>query len=274
MKLKKLRWMIQGLGLILTNLGIILNFKIGIVYPYLYCYACPLSYLGCPFGVLQNMAIMRVIPFLTLGLLGALYTVLGRFFCGWICPIGLLTRTFETARRWIYKKSGKSQRTPKLPKKYSYTKYGILVGSLIIAFLLGDTYFCKYCIAGFVTAGIPYRLKLHQSLIAGLTLEHPFTLHIAIFVLIAIVSIAYNGKTWCRYICPIGALAGTFNNVSMLKLSYDPSKCTNCLLCLNACPMSLDPRNLDSLHQTDCIRCGNCIDACPTKALYFAFTAS
>ncbi|HDN02018.1 MAG TPA: 4Fe-4S binding protein [Candidatus Bathyarchaeota archaeon] len=273
--LVRFRRLLQLIGLFLANLGILGLSHIGFVYPYLYCYACPFSILGCPFGVLQNMMIVRAVPFLSVGGLFSIYLFSGRFFCGWICPIGLLTEVFHKTERFVNGKLFKIKvKIASPPKPLTFVKYGVLVVSLIVAYMFKDTYFCKGCIAGFLVAGIPYRLRLHIGLFSGLTLTHPFTIHIIIFIVIFILSLSYLGKFWCRFICPVGAMAGILNNVSLLRLEYDKSKCTGCMLCVQACPMAINPTELDAYAESDCIRCGSCVDACPSGSLRLSFKPS
>lgn len=44
------------------------------------------------------------------------------------------------------------------------------------------------------------------------------------------------GRFWCCYLCPLGAIFGAFNPVSILKVKVDFSKCNHCENCLKVCP--------------------------------------
>jgi ferredoxin-type protein NapH len=54
--------------------------------------------------------------------------------------------------------------------------------------------------------------------------------------------------------------------LSILTISLNPTKCTKCGKCLDACPMSID--KLENIGKSsDCILCGKCVEACQTNAL-------
>ena len=74
------------------------------------------------------------------------------------------------------------------------------------------------------------------------------------------------GRFWCRYLCPLGAIFGLFNRVSILKVKLDTMKCTNCKVCLSNCPVNI--KKVDDIGKSsDCIQCAKCISECPTEAL-------
>jgi ferredoxin-type protein NapH len=69
-------------------------------------------------------------------------------------------------------------------------------------------------------------------------------------------------------LCPMGAIAGVFNKVSILNIRLDEEKCIECSACIHACPMGLTETE-DIGNSTDCILCGRCVEACPERALSF-----
>jgi len=75
-------------------------------------------------------------------------------------------------------------------------------------------------------------------------------------------------RFWCRYLCPLGAIAGVFNKVSIVNISVDEKRCKKCLSCLEVCVMKITKLE-DIGNSTDCILCGRCVEACPERALYF-----
>ena len=42
-------------------------------------------------------------------------------------------------------------------------------------------------------------------------------------------------RFWCRVICPLGALLGVFSRYRILRLEKDESKCTHCGACVKSC---------------------------------------
>gem|GEM_PF-5804153 len=79
-------------------------------------------------------------------------------------------------------------------------------------------------------------------------------------------SFRHHRRFWCRYLCPLGAIFGVFNKVSILKIRLDKSRCTGCKQCLSNCPANLkEPESIGT--SSDCLLCGECINSCPTNAL-------
>ena len=83
-----------------------------------------------------------------------------------------------------------------------------------------------------------------------------------------LVSLLYQRRAWCRYICPIGALTGIYATTSVLELRAKEPTCTGCLKdCYKGnnkaegCPLYQFPSTMDS--NRDCNLCGNCVKACP-----------
>jgi polyferredoxin len=75
-------------------------------------------------------------------------------------------------------------------------------------------------------------------------------------------------RFWCRYLCPLGAIAGALNKVGILTIKWDKEKCKKCNTCLDVCTMGIT-KTEDIGTSTDCILCGRCVEACPEKALSF-----
>ncbi len=248
------RRLAQIAAFIASNLGFIRIFKTGFVCPFLYCYGCPFAVFGCPIGVIQNFVIYRQVPLFAIGSLGVYGMLLGRAFCGWACPLGALhdllsylrgDKSFEVRRFW-------------------FVKFIVLFVVLGAAWYAMDTVFCKFCPSGSLFGAIFFRLRYPQSLTFNLPFAiHMFTLALTIFLALLI------SRFWCRYLCPLGAIAGAFNKVNIVNISLDEKKCKKCFVCLEACGMGITKLK-DIGSSTDCILCGRCIEACPEKVLRFA----
>ena len=247
------RRLAQIAAFIASNLGFVRIFKTGFVCPFLYCYGCPFAAFGCPIGVIQNFVIYRQVPLFAIGSLGVYGMLLGRAFCGWACPFGALhdllsyfrgDKSFEVRRFW-------------------FVKFIVLFVVLGAAWYAMDTVFCKFCPSGSLFGAIFFRLRYPQTLTFNLLFAiHMFTLALTI-VLALLVS-----RFWCRYLCPMGAIAGAFNKVSMVNIRLDEKRCKKCFVCLEACGMGItQPEDIGG--STDCILCGRCVEACPEKALRF-----
>jgi len=248
MNLSRLRHITQIITFIVSNLGFTSLLKTGLIYPFFYCYGCPLASAGCPIGTLQHFVIIPAIPFYLLGTLGVYGTVFGRAFCGWACPFGALQDMVGTF--------GKRKR--KL-RPFTYSKFAMLLIVIVLAWITMDTFFCKLCPAGSLFAALPAPFFL-----PSLRLGFFFYVHIATLLLTILLVLLFS-RFWCRYLCPVATI-GVFNKLSFLTISLDPTKCTECSRCLNVCPMGIDKLS-DIGSSSDCILCGKCVEACQTNAL-------
>jgi len=91
---------------------------------------------------------------------------------------------------------------------------------------------------------------------------------IGILVAAVLTSMIFRRRTFCRYICPIGAVIGLYSLVSPFKLtSTEERRCINHRnkTCSGECPMLEDPYNLDS--NLYCNYCMKCLPACPSDNL-------
>ena len=248
MNLERLRRATQAISFFISNLGVNYALKTGGVYPFLYCYGCPLAVGACPIGALQNFTILRICPIYLLGILGVFGTIFGRAFCGWACPFG----SFQDLLSVLSKKKRKL-------RPFTYSKFIMLALVVGLAWFTLDTVFCKFCPAGSLFAALPapfYYLEWEWTI--------HFTIHIVTLILTILLVLLFS-RFWCRYLCPLGTI-GIFNRISIMTISLDPTKCTNCLKCLDVCPMEL--KKVEDIGlSSDCIMCGRCIDVCPTNAL-------
>ncbi len=236
------------------------NTKIACV-PGLNCYSCPGAVGACPLGSLQGSFSADKSTIFYVGGILLLYCIMfGRLICGWACPFGLI-------QELLYKIKTPKIKKNKFTKILSYLKYIILVFFVFvvpIAYAFRDTpfpAFCKYiCPAGTLEGGISLLSnKINDSYFS--MLGPIFTWKFLLLVSIVVASI-FIFRMFCRFICPLGALYGLFNKISIFGIKVDNHKCTNCGLCVNKCKL-----DIKTIGDAECINCGECIDACPTNAI-------
>ena len=254
----------------------LMNFKDGKIYegkwkqfcnPGLNCYSCPAAGLSCPIGALQAVSgsMNFKLSFYVTGLLLAFGVLLGRAVCGWLCPFGLIQELLH--------KIPSPKR--KLKRGFLYIKYVVLVVFVIVLPITATNYmgmgkpaFCQYiCPAGTLEGGIPL-LSTHAEL--RQTIGPLFSLKMAI-LLITIVGCIFIYRFFCRILCPLGAIYGLLNKISIYHLDVDMHKCVNCGKCKQACKMEVDP--VKAPDSAECIRCGECAGVCPESAICLGFRA-
>lgn len=236
--------------------------------PGLNCYSCPAAQFACPIGAMQAVANSpgHRLGLYAMGFVLALGVVLGRVVCGFLCPFGLLQELLHKIP------------TPKfhLPKWMTYIKYGILaIFVLLLPAVLADETgirspaFCKYiCPSGTLFGGLPI-LSAHPELRS--MLGSIFTLKMGILIAVIIGCILVS-RCFCKVMCPLGAIYGLLNKVSIYSMDVDNAKCVSCGKCASICPMDADPAH--NPNSAECIRCGRCITACPTNSLSAGFVVT
>ena len=225
--------------------------------PGLNCYSCPAAVGACPLGSLQSAiaAGKKGALFYVIGALLLFGLALGRVICGWLCPAGFVQELLHRLPTPKLKKS-------KVTRALSWLKYAILaVFVLLLPPLLNAPAFCKFiCPAGTAEGAV--------SLLANPVNEGWFAMLGALFtnkfVILTLVLTAcvFVYRSFCRFLCPLGALYSLFARLALLGIRVDTHSCTDCGKCLRVCPM-----DIRRVGDRECIHCGQCIDACPEKAI-------
>jgi MauM/NapG family ferredoxin protein len=199
--------------------------------------------------------------------------LLGRFFCGWICPMGSLNHFVSdlgaTAR------SGKARMASNRYWKGQATKYVLLIAGLVAALFASS-------VLGWID---PISLFVRSTglsmLPAAATHKHAVVAqpHYGLSVLLAVGFLALLAmnlritRFWCRVLCPLGALLGVLSRLSPLNLHKDRATCNGCSRCLLACQGGADPVGTEPWRKAECHLCLNCTAACPQGSLEFRFSS-
>lgn len=146
----------------------------------------------------------------------------------------------------------------------TWLKFGYLVVVAgVAAWFTAEPWFCKLCPQGTLGAGIPLVLWDPVNSLRGLV-GWLYWVKIAILLLAVVAAISIK-RPFCRLVCPIGAIYGLTNKVSLLRLRLEKSGCIDCSRCQRVCPMDIEPYR--EPNQTECIRCFECAWACPKSSL-------
>ncbi|MBF0618762.1 MAG: FMN-binding protein [Candidatus Omnitrophica bacterium] len=188
--------------------------------------------------------------FMTL-LLGLAATfVVGRIYCGSLCPFALL-------QDLLFKLFGK-RRVRTFPisvttdQNTRYVKYALLFLVLGLCFIRNDS--------------AAANIEVFITLFTG----HGSTLAAGFLCLMIILAIFYF-RFWCTHLCPVGALTGLAGAFSFFKIRVKP-RCARCAACISACPthaISLDNNKRPLINAAECILCGNCLNSCVAGQLEF-----
>jgi MauM/NapG family ferredoxin protein len=206
------------------------------------------------------------------GLLLALLIIIptlffGRFFCSWICPLGIMNQFVS----WLFNRRKPSQDYALNTYRPLYRlKYYILVVLLVLAALgsvqIGLLDPIALMVRSFSIAVFP--ALEHSS--GGIYLFQP-VFHGAIVIALIFIAILFANRFltrfWCRALCPLGALLGVLSRYALFRIQRDVDKCIDCYKCLNHCQGACDPNT--ELRISECHVCMNCIEMCPTAALHY-----
>lgn len=184
---------------------------------------------------------LMLLATLFIGVLFLLLTVvLGRVWCGWLCPQTVFNDLVELA--------GNLLRTRESVRVSRLVEHGTAVlVSLLVAFNL----FCWFMAPARVAEAL-----LHFT-------ANP--LLAACFLLVALLgylNLVLVKRSFCRSYCPYGRFQAALTDQGTLNLAFmeeTRDRCLRCDACVRICPMEIDIRKG---FQIECINCGRCIDAC------------
>ena len=234
--------------------------------PGLNCYSCPGASAACPLGALQNALANSGarLPYYIFGILLLYGFLFGRWICGFLCPFGLIQDLLHKIKTPKLKKN-------KVTRVLSYFKYVILVVFVILIpliYALQETSlplpaFCKYICPSGTLLGAGGLLSNEANEYMFAMLGPLFTWKFLLLV-VFIVGAIFIYRFFCRFFCPLGAIFGLFNKISLLGMKVEKEKCTDCGLCVGKCHM-----DIRHVGDHECISCGECVSACPTNAISF-----
>lgn len=182
---------------------------------------------------------------------------LGRVFCSWMCPAGLLFEITDKLRRLLRLAEIKPGDV-----KFSHrNKYAVLVVGLIIGAIVGLPFFA-----------LVYPPAMISRMAHGLVFGTAITGMLVILSVMIAMEVFVSPRWWCRTMCPGGALYGLLGWKRLLRVRLDAKACTGCRDCEPACPLGLNP--VTQSATIECDNCGVCLHHCQDKALFYAITVS
>ncbi len=177
----------------------------------------------------------RWVLFFALGLVTSI--LLGRFYCGWACPISALMRPIN----WVYKKLNFNRlKTPEFIKK-GWFRWILLL--LFLVFMVGSKIF-----------NIKFNLILYLTFFGVL------------------VSLLFEEELFHKNICPYGTLFSQFTKPAKFSMKILEDKCISCGRCEQVCPnnsISILANNKRTINNGGCLLCFKCQGACSVAAITY-----
>ena len=238
---------------------------------------------------------------LVLGIVVVAAVLLGRFWCGWICPFGLYTDLMTRLRKAM--KIKHRSFSPGFNEKFHQLSYVILALIVILSVIFASeaiagtqlipgaepggfvyTYysapFCQVCpmkplcILLQVGTGV-----MQPNWVLDYTTgefwqlgQYITSLNLAVLALVTVAAFFFR-RSWCR-ICPLGGLIALFNRfppfkwISGVRLEKAEEKCTKCGVCKRVCPTQVDEvyeAKGGDVITSQCLLCLRCVEMCPEK---------
>lgn len=186
--------------------------------------------------------------------------LLGRAFCAWFCPLGVVGE-------WLH-----GLRNRLLPGEWTPPRWldwllrvqkFLVLGFLLFIILLAVP---AAALPGYLAS--PYHqaadMKMgafffNLSLVSGLCLGWVLLLT------------ATFRQGFCRYLCPYGAWLALLGLLTPLRIRRDPVRCLrssghDCDKCSRACPSRIQVHQLIAVRSLECTSCLSCVAACPKRA--------
>jgi len=226
----------------------------------------------------------------SLVIIGATLAI-GRFFCGYVCPLGAAIDFLDAL--FFGKKSRQGVKTDGSWRKAKFLLLIVFLSAaaagLSLAYLMDPlalltrlyTFVLYPLVISLLNLALDLARPLFETLgwveLSHLTYPQPVYYMSIITLLIFAGIIALNRVTtrfWCRYLCPLGALLGLISPVGRFKRRVGP-ECNACEDCREACPMGAPGETAENIRLSECIQCRTCVEACHQKAITFpAFPSS
>lgn len=282
MGIAKLRWLILILAFVVLLWGSFFGFQLGY---YLPCYTCCFVQARC--GTCFFLTLQRTLGLSTansLAMLGVqflifsgLIMVIGRAWCGWICPMGFIQDVLDKLRSTLG--LGHLRFSSRLRSRLKIVKWIFLGVAVLIPIWVAFPVlfpsvaldlripFCQLCPGKYLlplSVGNPDRIALDFEsaatiVMSGLGLT---------FSIMLILGAMVKRRFWCPY-CPLGLVLSWYRKISALKLVKNNSKCTHCEICYNVCPMEIEEvfkeKEKSDVTFADCTLCLKCVEHCPEE---------
>lgn len=192
--------------------------------------------------------------------------LLGRLWCGWVCPAGGLQEMTESINR-----------KPVNGRRTNWIKWLIWVPWVSLIVWLA------------VRAGGYHSIDLLLDTQGGISVagsaNRPIIFAYIIFYIVLALILGLSSLIGRRGFCHTACWMAPFMMIGRwlrnrltwpsLCLKADPQACTDCSLCTRNCTMSLDVNNMvksGKMEDSECVLCGMCVDTCPTKAIRYTFS--
>ena len=214
--------------------------------------------------------------------------LLGRVFCGWLCPLGSLLDVFrfDSRARRIERPWLRGLSRLLLVVLLAGAAFGSLtllalhpLALLLRALALGVLPALDHVLTISLTAAygagvlpdvaLALDSLLRPAILPTLALDYRGGA-LALGLLAGVLALNLAApRFWCRYLCPLGALLGVGARIAPFAFRVG-AECNRCGHCVAQCKSAaISPKTL-AVSASDCVACFDCLDECPQRAIRFS----
>lgn len=196
--------------------------------------------------------------FILFGLLFLFAPVLGRGWCGWLCPAAGCQEALFKARN---KKVSKGD-------WFKWVIWFPWIGSIAVLAIK----------AGGYSEIDPFYQTTYGVSVANF--PSLIVYFIVLFILIILPGFIFGRRAFCHHLCwmapfmIIGRKIANRAKVTSLRLEAKSDKCVHCHRCTEHCPISLPVEKMvesGKMEHTECILCATCADTCGEQTISLGF---
>ena len=225
-----------------------------VLFPVVMYYLSPILSIA---GVTQRIVTGSVLVF---GAQFVVSLVVGRLFCGWVCPagaageiVGLVQK--KPVRRWL-----------------GWIKFAIWAP------------WFGFLLYGLVRPGEPLHVDFSAFTTGGISITNlqGYIVYYLVLTTFVVLALILGRRGGCHTICwmaPLMVVGRWIRNLvgwPALRLRSERARCIECGSCTEQCSMSINVQAMverGRMEDRDCILCGNCVDTCPQSVIRFSFSA-
>jgi ferredoxin-type protein NapH len=179
--------------------------------------------------------------------------LLGRVFCSWLCPMGLLSDLVTDIRRMLKR------------IRVEFFAFALSPNLKYVVLAVGVGFYLVASVSLFFPIYPPRILSdlVREALVGKVLLQGPLLIGA-----ILLLELLFVRRLWCRCLCPGSAVYSILGSTRVLRIRRDAQTCTDCKDCDDVCPHELAPSH--KALGGECDNCGLCRAACQPRALHYS----
>ena len=235
--------------------------------------------------------IALLIPALVIVVLSLLF---GRFFCGWLCPMGGLLDFWRVV--WREKIKNKETLYPRLslllllflvllallglPLVGYFDPFSLLVRGLVQAVypainFVSDSFFTytyQNLPAAVNVVTEPVYAFMQATVLPFDQRYYELTLVSGFLLIFLFLAEFIQSRFFCRNICPLGGMLGLLSRYGIMSVDGGNESCGSCQVCRTNCRMGAVGKNR-TVNSSTCILCMDCMVKCPKQIIHPTLSA-